>query len=372
MQRGLILLAIISFLFSCDDMFLGDEEPSISLEENLQAPPAINDGWDVSNLTSENIEVEPIHRLVKHLQSSPKNIHSLLIVRNNKLVLECYFTGWQRERFHALRSVSKTFMSTLVGIAADQEQFTLDQKVADFFPEYSELMDNGKSEIEIRHLLTMTSGIEWDEKTYPADDPRNDETNFDKSSHRFQYLFGKEIASVPGQTFEYNSALPVVEAAIIYKTTGVRAHVFAEEHFFKPLKITNYFWRTNEEDGHITAIGPLFLVPRDMAKLGQLFLDSGQWKGEQIVPRGWVKAATTTFIGNEGTADGYGYHWWTARFYTPTGNVKVYFARGSGGQYIFVVPELNSVIVFTGGNYPPLRQGAPVDMLTDVIIPAMK
>ncbi|HEX5169128.1 MAG TPA: serine hydrolase domain-containing protein [Cyclobacteriaceae bacterium] len=217
----------------------------------------------------------------------------------------------------------------------------------------------------------MTSGIEWDEKTYPGDDLRNDETAFDVSDHRFRYLFEKEMANTPGKSFKYNSALPVVEAAIIHKTTGVQANIFAEEHLFKPLNITNYYWRTNEKDGYVTAIGPLFLVPRDMAKLGQLFLDSGQWKGVQVVSKNWVKDATTTFIGNEKSADGYGYHWWTAVYFLKDMTVRVFFARGSGGQYIFVVPDLNSVVVFTGGNYPPRNQGAPVDMFVKVIMPAM-
>jgi CubicO group peptidase (beta-lactamase class C family) len=371
MRLGLILLAIASLIISCDEMLLGDDEPIISLEENLQSPPAINDGWDVSDLTAQNISVQPIHNLVNHLQNSPDNIHSLLIVRNNRLVLECYFTGWHRERLHALRSVSKTFMSTLVGIAVDKGNFTLDQKVSEFFPEYAGFLDEGKEDIEIRHLVTMTSGIKWDEKSYPGEDPRNDETAFDKSDHRFRYLFEKEMANSPGKNFEYNSALPVVEAAIIHKTTGVHAHIFAEKHFFKPLNITNYFWRTDRNDGHVTAIGPLFLAPRDMAKLGQLFLDSGNWKGQQVVSKSWVKNATTTFIGNEATADGYGYHWWTARYSVANKTVRVYFARGSGGQYIFVIPDLNSVVVYTGGNYPPLRQGAPVNQLVKVIMPAM-
>jgi CubicO group peptidase (beta-lactamase class C family) len=166
--------------------------------------------------------------------------------------------------------------------------------------------------------------------------------------------------------------LPVVEAAIIKEKTGIHAHVFAEENLFKPLNITNYFWRTNERDGYVTAIGPLFLCSRDMAKLGQVFLDSGTWKGNRIISKEWVKNATTAFTGYEERADGYGYHWWTARYNIYGKRVKVFYARGSGGQYIFVVPDLNSVVVFTSGNYPPLKQSAPVEMLVNIIIPAMR
>jgi CubicO group peptidase (beta-lactamase class C family) len=352
-------------------MLLGDDEPITSLEENLLPPPDIKDGWEVSDLTAQKINVQSIHQLIKHLQTSPGNIHSMLIVKNNKLVTECYFTGWRRERLHTLRSVSKTFMATLVGIAVDQGKFSLDQKVSDFFPEYSGLMNDQKKEVEIRHLLTMSSGIDWDEKSYPGDDLRNDETAFELSNNRFQFLFEREMMSVPGSKFVYNSALPVVEAAIIQKTTGVFAHHFAEEYLFKPLSINNHYYRVDKNDGHVTAIGPLFLVPRDMAKLGQLYLDSGEWKGQQILSKKWVKDATTTFIGNEESASGYGYHWWTAKYYPLDRQIRVFFARGSGGQYIFVAPELNCVVVFTSGNYPPLNQGAPVDFFVKVIMPAM-
>lgn len=371
MRLRSMILVLVPFLVSCDEMLLGDDAPIIGLEENLQTPPLLNDGWEVADIGSQNIDSGPVHRLVEFLQGKPNNIHSIVIVRNNRLVLESYFTGWHRERLHALRSVSKTFMSTLTGIAVDKGYFTVDQRVSDLLPQYAGLMDEKEKQIEVRHLLTMTSGIGWDEKTYESEDRRNDETSFDRSDRRMEFLFGKEMAYVPGVHFEYNSALPVVEAAIIGEKTGVDAHVFAEENFFKPLGITNYFWRTDENDGYVTAIGPLFLCPRDMAKLGQLFLDSGMWKGNRIVSKQWVKDATTTFIGNEEIGDGYGYHWWTARYKVSGEVIKMFYARGSGGQYIFVVPEFDAVVVFTSGNYSQ-PQSAPVGMLLNTILPAMR
>jgi CubicO group peptidase (beta-lactamase class C family) len=366
-----ILVAMITLLAGCDNIFLGEDEPIISLQENLQPPPDLGDGWNVSDLASENIDVSRIHQMVTNIYETPDNIHSVVIIRNNKLVLESYFTGWHRDRLHALRSVSKTFMSTLTGIASDKGYLSHDQHVASFFPEYAEMFNEQKGNIRVQHLLTMTAGFRWDEKTFAGDDPRNDEYAFDTSDHRFAYLFDKEMASTPGNTFVYNSALLVLESAIIYKATGIHAHLFAEENLFHPLQIKNYFWRTNEDDGYVNAIGPLFLTPRDMAKLGQLFLDSGEWKGQQLVSRQWVKEATSTFIGDEDRADGYGYHWWTARYRIEGDDIRIYFARGSGGQYIFVVPQVNAVIVFTSGNYPPLNQTEPVNRLVKAIIPSM-
>ncbi|HZY80233.1 MAG TPA: serine hydrolase [Cyclobacteriaceae bacterium] len=370
MRHFVIILFFLPFLAGCDKVLLGDSDPVIPLEENLQTPPALNDGWETSDLASQQIDIAPIHRLVSFIQNTPNNIHSLVIIRNNKLVLESYYTGWHRDRVHALRSVSKTFMGTLTGIAIGKGHFTLDRSASEFLPEYAGLMNDQKRQIRIRHLLTMTSGINWDEKTYEPEDLRNDETAFDRSDERLSYLFEKNMAFPPGQEFEYNSALPVVEAVIIRQATGIHATDFADENLFKPLGITNRYWRTDRNDGYITAIGPLFLTPRDMAKLGQLYLDSGMWKGNRILSKQWVKEATTNFRGDEASGDGYAFHWWTGLYNVAGKTIKIYNARGSGGQYIFVAPDMNAVVVFTSGNYDS-RQDAPVGMLTNIILPAM-
>jgi CubicO group peptidase (beta-lactamase class C family) len=137
------------------------------------------------------------------------------------------------------------------------------------------------------------------------------------------------------------------------------------------LKITNYFWR-EERDGIIPATGPLFLRPRDMEKLGQLFLDSGKWKGQQIISSRWVNEATTTYIGNEAIGEGYGYNWWTARETINDNEVRIYMARGNGGQYIFVIPVFNAVVAFTGGNFDPIDNApSPYNILINTILPAM-
>lgn len=178
-QYIIILLSLVTL--GCDRALLGEEDQVIGLEENLKAPPALNDDWEVSTLAAENIHAEPIQNLIRSLQKNPRNIHSLLIFRNNKLVSESYFYGWHRDLQHASRSASKSFVSTLVGIAITQGHISnVNQKVFDYFPEYADLNNAQKSEIEIKHLLTMTAGLQWDEKSYASDDPRNDETAMEK------------------------------------------------------------------------------------------------------------------------------------------------------------------------------------------------
>lgn len=370
-MKKIIFIFLAFCEFGCDRLLLGTEDKIISLEENLQVPKAMNDGWDVSTMAIQNIKKEPIQNLIKSLQKEPLNIHSMLIFRNNKIVSESYFDGWHRERLHATRSVSKSFISTLIGIGIDQGKIkNVNEKILNFFPEYPELKNATKSQIEIKNLLTMTLGLKWDEESYPPDDLRNDEFAIEQSEDRLGYLFKKEVESPPYFKFEYNSACPVIETAIIKKSTGEDVEEFSKKYLFAPLNITNYYWRINA-DGLITAVGPILLRPRDMAKLGQLFLDKGRWKGKQIVSENWVRDATTTFIGNENNATGYGYHWWTGNYTINSISTYVFYAQGSGGQYIYVVPRLNAVVVFTSGNYPPLYQRATFGMLTNVILPAM-
>jgi len=366
-----VWIVVLSFLLSsCDNLFLGEPELAVSLEENLQAPPNLNDGWKVSDPEAQNIDAAAIADLITFIHEKPQNIHSLLIIRNGKLVAESYFGGWNRHRLHTLRSASKSFVSTLFGIAQDQGYVQdLGEPLYDYFPDYPDLENGEKSEIRLKHILTMSAGFEWDEKS----DGHDDQEAFERSDHRLQYLFDKSIAHTPGEVFVYNSALPVVQASIIDQVVGQDIPALAQASLFEPLGIKDYYWRVDKNDGLITSIGPLFLCTRDMAKLGQLFLDDGLWNGKQVVSQEWVQEATATHIGNEDNQTGYGYNWWTGRFELRDGRMtRIFFARGSGGQYIFVAPGFNAVVAFTSGNFPPLNQTAPVGMLTNVILPAMK
>lgn len=369
MKHKLPYIFLVLLFAACDDLLLGEQEDVVSLEENLSSPPALGDGWEVASLTSQGVDEATIQRIIMNLHNDHRNIHSLLIIRNNKLIAESYFAGWHRDRLHTLRSASKSFVSTLTGIAVDKGYITVNQKVYDFFPDYAHLRNSDKDAMEIRHILTMTSGFRWDEKTY-LDRDRNDEHRLDDSKDRLAYILGKDLDSPPGKKFVYNSGCPFLQAAILKRVTGEDIEAFSKKHFFNPLGITEYYWR-RQPDGLIPAAGPLFLCPRDMAKLGQLFLDGGKWNGTQVVSSAWVNEATATFIGNEVGRTGYGYNWWTARQTINDQELRIYMARGNGGQYIFVVPDFNLVVAFTGGNFNS-NFDTPFSLLTQSIIPAIQ
>jgi CubicO group peptidase (beta-lactamase class C family) len=220
----------------------------------------------------------------------------------------------------------------------------------------------------------MTAGLSWDEWTYPSyTDPRNDAAMMASKADFFRYVLERPVATTPGTKFVYNSGISLMLGEIIYKASGLRADKFAERHLFLPLGITNYSWG-KAPNGVVNTLGGLALRPRDMAKIGCLFLNGGRWQGKQIVSEKWVKDSTKQQIGVSQLptwflVDGYGYQWWLGSFHVRGQTIGSYSARGRGGQFIIVYPALQMVAVFTGWNDNELL-GQPLDMLQRYILPA--
>jgi CubicO group peptidase (beta-lactamase class C family) len=189
----------------------------------------------------------------------------------------------------------------------------------------------------------------------------------------FRYVLERPIATTPGTKFVYNSGISLMLGEIIYNASGLRADKFAERYLFSPLGITNYFWG-KAPNGVVNTLGGLALRPRDMAKIGYLFLNGGRWQGKQIVSEKWVKESTKQQIGASQLptwflADGYGYQWWLGSFHVCGQTVESYSARGRGGQFIIIFPTLQMVAVFTGWNDNELLR-QPLDMLQRYLLPA--
>ena len=219
----------------------------------------------------------------------------------------------------------------------------------------------------------MTAGLSWDEWTYPYTDPRNDAAMMASRADFLRYVLERPVATTPGTKFVYNSGISLMLGEIIYKASGLKADKFAGRYLFSPLGITNYVWG-KAPNGVVNTLGGLALRPRDMAKIGCLFLNGGRWQGKQIVSEKWVKESTQQQVGAGQLptwflADGYGYQWWLGSFHVRGQVVKSYSARGRGGQFIIVLPTLQVVAVFTGWNDNELL-GQPLDMLQRYVIPA--
>lgn len=364
-----IWILFVVCLFSCDEMLLSDEAGT-TLHEKLGPPEALKDGWSVSSPSAEQADAAAIAHLIRDLEENSVNVHGVLIAKNGKLIAEAYFDGWHRKRLQSMRSATKSVASTLVGIAIDKGYIRdVNQSVFDFFPEYADLKTPEKEQIQLQHVLSMTAGLSWEQEAFPADDPRNDEDRLEKSSDGFRYLLEKSMLVEPGKVFKYNSGCSDLLLGIVDHATGTEADKFAEEYLFKPLGIQEYGWRKNL-NGYPNGGYGLHLFPRDMLKIGQLFLDSGKWNDQRIVSTVWIKQATKEYSKlYEDT--GYGFQWWTRENKVGDKLIKRYQAQGMGGQIICVVPELKAVVVMTGTNYNYPGSQIPYNILQSRILPAL-
>ncbi|MCK4943929.1 MAG: serine hydrolase, partial [Candidatus Aminicenantes bacterium] len=230
------------------------------------------------------------------------------------------------------------------------------QKVFDFFPELTSLNTGKKSDLTIKHMITMSSGLRWDQTTYPILDDRNDIALMQGATNPWEMYLSRPLDTVPGEEFLYSEGSINVVGEIIKRVSGIRLDHFAKQYLFTPLAIDRHWWFLVKPDiGFIWASGDLRQSPRDMAKFGQLYLQDGQWNGERILSKEWVNATaekyftfTVPFWSLEYGLVGYGYAWWIKSSGYGEG---AFAASGWGDQYIIVMPAFDLVAVFTGGSY---------------------
>jgi CubicO group peptidase (beta-lactamase class C family) len=314
-----------------------------------------------------------------------KNISSLVIVRNGKLVVEEYFPRIQGDRrakafrrvaLQEQTSATKSVTSILIGIAIDRKLIkSVDEKISTLLPEYAELFaDEDKAKIRLRDFLSMQAGLSWDEWTLPYTDEHNDHIRMLRSDDPVRYVLKQPVVAPPGTKFAYSSGVSIALGKIIAKVSGKPADKFANEHLFEPLGISDFYWSKYPGE-FVQTGGGLFLRPRDMAKIGCLYLNGGRWQGKQIISEQWIQESTTTHVDTSqipqaARADGYGYQWWLSSFKVDEQVVESYSARGRGGQFILVLPKQQIVAVFTS----PADNGLmfqPLDMVQKYLLPAV-
>ena len=380
-------------------------------EYSYQIPVQTNDGWATASLDAVYMNEELLGELMKHIDSKEyENVHGILIVRNGKLVFEEYFEGytfsytgpWSSlfnfrgdqmdfgiDTPHNLASVTKSYTSALVGIAIDQGLIQdVDELMFSFFPDYAHLSNEQKDKITLEHLLTMTSGLKWNELELWLGDLDHDLIRLFMVNDPVEYVLDKPLVTEPGTAWYYNGGGVNVLGEVIREASGMRMDDFAEKYLFAPLGITEYQWEHMSSDV-IHASGNLRLRPRDMAKFGYLYLNDGVWNGQQIISQEWVEESTKEsvsipweslegILGDEYVdipethGDRYGYLWWLKTFHTNSKSVETYFASGWGGQRIYMFPSLDMVVVLTGGNYGT-SQKEPVDeIITLYVLPAVE
>jgi CubicO group peptidase (beta-lactamase class C family) len=330
---------------------------------------------------------------IKKMEDSIKtgvdpNIHSVLILKNKKLVYENYFKGkdeiWgddlgvighHRDSLHDVRSISKSIVAACIGIALKQGKIdSLSQSVFDFYPEFKKYDTGLRSQITIETLLTMTTGMEWNENV-PYTDPTNSEILMTSSEDPIEFVLSRPIITAPGEVWEYNGGTTQLLASIIEKTSGLNIHEFAKKQLFSPLGIKNSEW-TNFPDINLPAAASgLRLTSRGLMKFGMLYANKGEWHGKQLLSKDWVKKSKQPHIwfGRNNNV-GYGYQFWIFKAITINENQNhlIPAAVGNGGQRIYIDEKNDLIVVITAGNYNnwTLKKDSEA-LLVDFIYPSI-
>ena len=332
--------------------------------------------WPRSSPEKQGLDSVRLTRLVEIIREGKEfpDLHSLLIVRKGFLVVEEYFGRYSADKLHTLQSVSKSFTSALIGIAIERGEIkSVREKILDFFPGMIGIKNRNerKASMTLQDLLTMRSGTDYHERH--SGSPHHELNSLERGWDRF-YL-DRPMIREPGTYFQYDSGGVILMSSMLKNRTGLHADGYAEKYLFKPLDISRCYWFKNRE-GHPHTGGGLNLLSQDMAKFGQLYLNNGEWEGQQVVPAHWVEESVQKHVdlgGEESGVIGYGYLWWILSP-DPDGPGKelIYAAMGFRAQYIFVVPEHDMVVVVTGGTSSRTDQRKPIGFLYSHILPALK
>ncbi|WP_411822683.1 serine hydrolase domain-containing protein [Leptospira sp. 'Mane'] len=369
------------------------QEPPVRISTSTCLLPVPDSFWKSASALESGFRADEFCQIITESTEESSRLHSLVIERHGKLVAEIYrngkdrplnvrygfrfpFTGeshFDMQTLHDVRSISKSVVSLLFGIAIDKGLVTdIDSSVLASFPELADLESIQHSSVTWRHLLTMSSGLDWDEWGHGF--LTSDEARLFWKTDLVRFVFDRPMRESAGKKFNYNGGGTSVLAEILIKKTGKSLSELAEEWLFLPLGINEYEWATDRY-GRALAFGGLRLRPRDMLKLGRLVLNQGVWDKKQIVPKTWIAdslksqiSTDITILSGNGSKVKYGYQWWTGETHLPNRTVSWQFALGNGGQRIYIVPELDLVVVTTAGEYGSVSILKETGMLLDQII----
>jgi CubicO group peptidase (beta-lactamase class C family) len=325
-------------------------------------PPWPTRGWGTADPADQGFAADLPDAIDAALAERP-TVTGVVVVRNGRVVTEHYQGDYGPDDPINIRSVTKSVISSLVGIALRRRQLeSLDQTVGDLIPDrIPDGADPAVADITLRNLLTMTSGLAWD--------AGNDYQRLIASDNYVELTLSQPVVEEPGTVYVYNSGGSHLLAVMLEAATGEEVEIYADRELFDPLGIAEGQWVESPQGEAIGGFG-LYLTPRDMAKIGYMYLQAGAWDGSRIVPRDYVAAATQVQSAGDFTGGSpYGYQWWV----TDATGYDAYFALGFGGNYIYVVPELALVAVTAVGFEEanrPTQFFRPRPIIEEIIIPA--
>ena len=346
----------------------GSSSPTGPDATGTLTPLALTDDWSSATPAEAGLDVTRIINLVQRARSGQYGrIGSLLVVRDERLVVEEYFNGWSAERAHTLQSVTKSVTALLTALAIQSGQLSLQDRVTRYFPQYGPIPEDARKQaLTVGDLLTMRSGLDWDESIYSGSPlQRLNDCRCDW----LRFLLDWPMREGPGSRWEYISGNTILLGGVVGAATGRRLDLFAAEALFAPLRVTSETWVRGLPDGLPHAGGGLYLRPRDMAKLGAMVLDQGQWQGRTVIQPELINLLTsrvTRGVRNwAGHSFDYGYGWWL----TSDGGRDIIAASGAMGQWILVVPSARLVLAATSDD--DSRWTAPVEFLSSHLLPSV-
>ncbi len=358
--------------------------------------------WPISTPEAEGIDPAAIDSLVDDMEAGRFGlVDHFLLIRHGKLVADHRFERdytpiaaqydptnhqynydhpdwhpyYRDTNLHSLQSVTKSITSAALGIAVDEGFIEgIHVPAMSFFEAYEpDLSDPRKSAMTLEDMLTMRSGIDWNEMI-SYDDESNSCVQLEASDQWIRFVIDHPMREEPGTVFDYNSGVSVLLGKIVGVATGQRVDRWAEERLFKPIGITEYYWKTTP-DGEVDTEGGLYLSSHDLARIGYLFLRGGEWDGEQILSADWVAASVAPTVSdirpqNDRPDTGYGYQWWVPMH--EDGRTVVFSGRGYGGQFVVVVPEHDMVVVFNAWGIHDEPELSTYAAVWERILPAIR
>jgi CubicO group peptidase (beta-lactamase class C family) len=311
--------------------------------------------WRKSKPEAVGMNSEKLLKAIEYAATPAFNTEGLVIIRKGHIVAETYYGKFKIDSRHFSASMAKSFTSTLIGIAIDKGLIKgIDEKLCQYYDEWDcNNQSDFRSRITIRHAMTLTTGLEWQENWTTWDWNTNDALKMSKSQRYEKYMAERKGLYEPGRRFYYSTGDPMLLSKVIQKATGMTAFEFAQKNLIKPLDITNIDWK-EDKDGYTITSSELETTVRDFAKFGYLFLNNGLWEDKQIVSKEWVERATKTDPSVRGW-DAYGYLWHVnlpnrlrvnrSPISTSTIPADGFMAEGVLGQSIIIIPSKDLVIV---------------------------
>lgn len=350
----------------------GDPDGSgdVSTNERVEVPPNPNDQWTLAAPASVGMDAATLAQ-TQGVLGGNTGVSAMLVTRHGQPVFEQYWNGFDKDTLHDMRSATKSVTSLLVGIAIDQHALGgVDDTVASWLAaDYpgAPVLSRG---LVLENLLTMRSGLacnDWD-ATSPGM-----EANMYRARDWVAFWLDLSQKYVPDTVTSYCTGNPVVLGHVLANATHQPVTAFAQARLLGPLGITSAVWNTYDNGTQTDTGGHMHMRPRDMAKIGQLALQRGQWNGTQLVSSAWMDVSTSRITEfDDDPDDGYGYLWWHGSVSWQGQPLDMFYANGAGGQYIFVVPQLDLVAVFTGENYADDgTQLVPFSVLQNDIVAAV-